>query len=1133
MKLKNFFIILAAFMLLMCCLSAVSAVTDDVMNATDSDVYSSDGLNYGDEQSIDVEDDDSAPVVQENDGSNSIEIGPGNFADLSLAMKSYSEIILTGNITCDNPMPLDVIHNTIIYGNGYTIDANNLGRMFIVYPERNLTLINVRLINAYLPPSLENWFDGGAVLNMGTLKIVDCEFTNNYARDGGAIACDIGATTILEGTNLFYKNRVWQDGGAIANGGGSTLIITGKNTFESNEAYYVGPSAIPIDEGKGGAILNAFALEGNSSKKSYLYIEGETIFKDNIAYADGGAIFNHQAIANITGKNTFTGNIAVYSEGKGGAINNENATLYLDGTNLFQSNTAFRGGAIDNSLFESVMTIKGKNEFKSNRGSMGGAISNQQGVRLNLYGENIFMDNHANFNSGPNIGGAIYSYQAYLDINGKNIFMENSALGAGGAIYFANNLFKMDGNNIFDANSAPVGGAILLIDSQRVDFMGENKFNGNTASSAGGAVRAQNVRELILSNHNYFTNNRAPHSGGGIYMQNSVLNTQGSVFDGNTAQYGGAIFLENTAFAGNYNIFKNNYASITGSDIESYQSSIHSLEYNYWNSQSKPSQNRIHNYNVGNIGTWVILDLTVPSEIKQYENTEIVRFKSNTYGNLGGEMPDYTVSVTPNFNPSDVVVSKNVGMSKYNGNTGQVTVSASSSNFAASKTVNVVSGKLKTSLNGNNIILRNTSEIAVYEVTLTDANGNKLPQKRIEITVDGKKYTKTTDNQGKVTLSLSDFENGYHKVVSSFAGDNKYFASETTNAIFCIFNNQSSNKLIGNDIEMYYRDGTRYEVTLSDANNNPLAKKTVQIFINGMVYNKITDDNGKTSIGINLNSGNHTIFAFYQDEDDFAFCENNICIKSTVSGEDIVKIYKNATQYRATFLDANGMPLSNAKVTFNINGVQYEKTTNGNGVAQMNINLNPNTYIITAKNPLNGEMHSNTITVLPSIVENNDLEMYFKNGSQYSVRILGPDGKPVGANVEVKFNINGVIYKKTTDESGYAKLRINLSPGDYTITAEYNGLRASNNIKVKSVLFADDLVMKYGSGQQFKAKLLDGHGRPNVNQTVSFNINGVIYQKQTDSEGIAALTIRLMPGVYIITSSYNGLNAANHVTVQS
>jgi predicted outer membrane repeat protein len=1068
MKLKNFFIILAAFMLLMCCLSAVSAVTDDVMNATDSDVYSSDGLNYGDEQSINVEDDDSAPVVQENDDSNSIEIGPGNFADLSLAMKSYSEIILTGNITCDNPMPLDVIHNTIIYGNGYTIDANNLGRMFIVYPERNLTLINVRLINAYLPPSLENWFDGGAVLNMGTLRIVDCEFTNNYARDGGAIACDIGATTILEGTNLFYKNRVWQDGGAIANGGGSTLIITGKNTFESNEAYYKGPSAIPIDEGKGGAILNAFALEGNSSKKSYLYIEGETIFKDNIAYADGGAIFNHQAIANITGKNTFTGNIAVYSEGKGGAINNENATLYLDGTNLFQSNTAFRGGAIDNSLFESVMTIKGKNEFKSNRASMGGAISNQQGIRLNLYGENTFTDNHANFDSGPNIGGAIYSFRAYLDINGKNTFMKNSALGTGGAIYSANNNFMMNGNNIFDDNHAPMGGAILLIESQRVDFMGNNIFNGNSAETSGGAVMAITVNQFILSNHNYFTNNKAIQ-GGAIYTQNSVLDTQGSLFEGNLAGvntngYGGAIFLENTVSAIKYNIFKNNYASKTGPDIESYQSSIVSLDYNYWNSQGKPSQNQIHNYNVGNIGTWVILDLTIPSEIKQYEAIEVVRFKTNSHGNLQGEMPDYTVSVSPNFNPSNVVVTKNVGTSEYDGVFGRITVTASSSNFAASKEVFASVGDMKTYLNANNVVITDPSQTGHYEVTLTDANG-PLSGRTISFTLDGEYYlSMTTNAQGKVEFFIYGgplFENGCHELIATYAGGLYSRGSTATSIVACLFENQSSNKLAGNDIEMFYKDGTRYEVTLTDENGNPLANKDVAISINGGVYKRTTDANGKASIGINLNSGNYTIFAFTMDND-FVFCENNVYIKSTVLGEDIVKIYKNGTQYRAKFLDSKGQPLKNTEITFNINGVFYKKTTDANGIAQMNINLIPNTYIITATNT-NGEKHSNTITVLPSIVENDDLEMYYKNGSQYSVRILGPDGKPVGANAEVKFNINGVIYKKTTDESGYAKLRINLSPGDYTITAEYNGLRASNNIRVKSVLFADDLVMKYGS----------------------------------------------------------------------
>ncbi len=110
-------------------------------------------------------------------------------------------------------------------------------------------------------------------------------------------------------------------------------------------------------------------------------------------------------------------------------------------------------------------------------------------------------------------------------------------------------------------------------------------------------------------------------------------------------------------------------------------------------------------------------------------------------------------------------------------------------------------------------------------------------------------------------------------------------------------------------------------------------------------------------------------------------------------------------------------------------------------------------------------------------------------------------------------------------------MNINLPPGTYTVTAEYNGLKASNKIKVLSVLETMDLSMKYGDGSKFEAKILDGRGRPYAGQTVKFNINGVFYTKTTESDGIARLNINLLAGEYIITSSYNGLNAANKVTI--
>ena len=129
------------------------------------------------------------------------------------------------------------------------------------------------------------------------------------------------------------------------------------------------------------------------------------------------------------------------------------------------------------------------------------------------------------------------------------------------------------------------------------------------------------------------------------------------------------------------------------------------------------------------------------------------------------------------------------------------------------------------------------------------------------------------------------------------------------------------------------------------------------------------------------------------------------------------------------------------------------------------------------------------------------------------------------------FNINGVFYTRVTNESGIARLNINLQPGDYIITAEYLDCKVSNNIKVLSVLSANDMSMRYHDGSKFTANLVDGQGKAYAGQTVQFNINGVLYNRVTDSSGQAKLNINLMAGKYIITSSYNGSSISNTITI--
>jgi len=211
--------------------------------------------------------------------------------------------------------------------------------------------------------------------------------------------------------------------------------------------------------------------------------------------------------------------------------------------------------------------------------------------------------------------------------------------------------------------------------------------------------------------------------------------------------------------------------------------------------------------------------------------------------------------------------------------------------------------------------------------------------------------------------------------------------------------------------------------------------------------------------------------------------------------------------------------------------VLYDRSIRENGKARLNLNLEANTYIITAYNTKTGEQSSNTITIKPRIVNNSDITKYYRNDTQYEVTILDDNGNPVKAGEVVTFNINGVFYERKTNENGTAKLNINLEPKTYIITTEYKNCRAANTIKVLPVLSAKDLTMKYRDGSQFKATLVDGQGNPYYNQTVMFNVNGVFYSRQTDINGTARLNINLMAGKYIITSSYNASNIANTITI--
>jgi hypothetical protein len=321
---------------------------------------------------------------------------------------------------------------------------------------------------------------------------------------------------------------------------------------------------------------------------------------------------------------------------------------------------------------------------------------------------------------------------------------------------------------------------------------------------------------------------------------------------------------------------------------------------------------------------------------------------------------------------------------------------------------------------------------SVYVELPEDANGT------VTVSVGGKDYTVSLED-GEAIIDIPAFTvSGNYTGVVSYSGDDKY-EPVTANVTIEV---KDKFEVLAPDVVKFYHGPERFNVYVL-LNGVGVGNKSVSITINGQKYMRTTNDDGLASIALNLNSGNYTVVV----KVDNVTLSSLVTIKSTVVGHDVTKIFRNGTQYYATFYDVDGSVLANKVVKFNINGVFYYRETDVNGVARLNINLPCGNYIITAVNPVSGEMASNNVVVLTHFVEHDDMEKVYGTPTPYTVRVCGDDGRIVVGET-VTFNINGVFYYRTTDGNGIARLNINLIPGVYIISSIYHDEIVSNKITI-------------------------------------------------------------------------------------
>ena len=400
----------------------------------------------------------------------------------------------------------------------------------------------------------------------------------------------------------------------------------------------------------------------------------------------------------------------------------------------------------------------------------------------------------------------------------------------------------------------------------------------------------------------------------------------------------------------------------------------------------------------------------------------------------------------------------------------------------------------------------------------------------VTVNVNNKNYTKNNVN-GTVIFIISDLAVGTYNVAASFVGDE---AQGMATAVFEVYQLTPVLNITVNDI--IEGENATVVITLPEdatgsVNVTAGDKSQIVTVVNGTAK----------AIFTSLPAGKYNITAIYSG--DSKYTPANETAKFTVdinknvnlNISDIVMIYKDGTRMVAVLTDYKGNPIANATVYFSINGVTYVRTTDVNGSASIGLNLGSGVYgasVYYNGSDMYDKVSKNiTVTINPTVLADDLVKMY-KNDTKFSAKFTDSTGKAL-VNSDVRFNINGVFYTRTTDANGVASLAINLRPGDYILTAynPVNGEQKGVNITVKSLIVQNDLTKYYLNASRFQATIYNKDGSLAVNKNVTFNINGVFYTRTTDSNGVVSLAINLRPGDYIITTIFDGLDIGNKVTV--
>ena len=349
-------------------------------------------------------------------------------------------------------------------------------------------------------------------------------------------------------------------------------------------------------------------------------------------------------------------------------------------------------------------------------------------------------------------------------------------------------------------------------------------------------------------------------------------------------------------------------------------------------------------------------------------------------------------------------------------------------------------------------------------VCLNDSEGNPIYAK-INLTVDGE----TTEEEladGKLSIPSS---YGLHSVSVKYLGDDGHAPLDLSKEIYIDFELDTELSLALEDIE--YGEDAKATVILVDERGNRL-NATVNITV-GNQTKELTLSNGEGTIEFNgLNAGTYLAVADFigadglkasYDMKDFIvekLTSQIVYENMTTTAVDVGTDGRVGEYFYITLTDSKGNALANRFIQIGFNGNVYNRTTDSDGKARLQINLkNAGTYTFAVA--FLGDENYNGSFIVAKIVVGKQKGSLTVPSKSYKVNAKTKTltatfktnaGNPIVGKT-VKFTVNGKTYSAKTDSNGIAKVNVSLNKkGIYSVSVSTVATGTYESVSTKSSL---------------------------------------------------------------------------------